>query len=203
VPPNLKADKAGSRLLPPVALRSGILLLVLPFDLQYLQKPSSSISSSSSHQVRRLDLAICFAMLEQVLLRARHGEAQLPHILLIGSSARDRAAVSGTICNKLRLAAIEITCSQLRTCDHLAAQLIVSNSRVFFMDWIERLSCKLGETLRLALKENYVPIVIEEWGILRNAEAELRPFTMIAGVETEAQLPERFVSEFPVKLYLF
>jgi Holliday junction resolvasome RuvABC ATP-dependent DNA helicase subunit len=141
-------------------------------------------------------------MLEQALLRAQHGEAHLPHVLLIGGSARNRAAVCGAICKQLALELNEIPFGQMRTCDHLAAQLIVSNSRVFFMDWIEMLSCKLRETLRLALKENYVPIVIE-WGILRNAEVELRPFTMIAGVETEAQLPERFVSEFPVKLYLF
>ena len=78
-----------------------------------------------------------------------------------------------------------------------------SSENIFFMDCIEKLPLKLQKILSVAMKEHYVPIVIEEWGILRDAEVDLHPFTMIAGLEDEILLPSRLTFGFPVRLHLF
>jgi Holliday junction resolvasome RuvABC ATP-dependent DNA helicase subunit len=84
----------------------------------------------------------------------------------------------------------------------MAAHLIGLDRGILFLDEIDKLELGAGEILHCAIIEGYVPIVLEEWGTVRDKEIELSPFTVIAASSHVELVAERVGKLFANELYL-
>ena len=142
-------------------------------------------------------------MLEKHLRLTQKIGLRLPHLLLVGGSAEDRAALAINL-SRLVGATCCMVCSNeiARPCD-MAAHLIELDQNILFLNEIDKLKPGPQEMLHHAISEGFVPIILEEWGKLRNKDIELTPFTTIAGVASEDLVTETLAGLFQQKLYLF
>lgn len=84
----------------------------------------------------------------------------------------------------------------------MAANLIQLDRSIVFINAVEKLKLNVKEMLCSAMRESYVPITIEEWGVVRDKEIELRPFTVIASTSREDAVIGPLNDQFAIRVYL-
>jgi Holliday junction DNA helicase RuvB len=141
-------------------------------------------------------------VLEQYLMRAQKSGNPLPHLLLIGGLGESSLAVATTLARHLWVSLRRISINQVtRPCD-MAANLIQLDRSIVFINAVEKLKLNVKEMLCSAMRESYVPITIEEWGVVRDKEIELRPFTVIASTSREDAVIGPLNDQFAIRVYL-
>jgi hypothetical protein len=85
------------------------------------------------------------------------------------------------------------------------AQSLVGLGRngIIFLERLEACNVYAVGVLRCALgNESFVPITIDEWGVVRDEEVELEPFTMIAWSSYPEGIPTDLLQHFEIQLDL-
>jgi Holliday junction resolvasome RuvABC ATP-dependent DNA helicase subunit len=141
-------------------------------------------------------------LLEIYLGSAKRG-GHLPHILLIGGSRENSAAVANLIARQLNLSFQEISSERAVKLGQLAATFIgMERAGILFVSDLDNFTQGAEKTLRNAMEESYVPIKIEEWGVIRDEEIQLLSFTVIGSISNNPKVVTSWNKRFPIQLYL-
>lgn len=142
-------------------------------------------------------------VLQRYLAQSIKSGQPLPHLLLVGGSAADGLTVATTLARQLKVTLKTISSETAGRPGRLSESLISLKRRgILFVSNIENLSAMSEEILRSAIEQSYVAIKIEEWGVVRDKEVGLIPFTVIASTPRESAVSGVLNKYFTIRLHL-
>ena len=141
-------------------------------------------------------------MLEKLISNATASGEPLPHVLLLGGEPQTRMAVATFLAHQCRADFRIASDISRKTSAGMASQFIGLKHGILFLDALEKLTAEVEDVLRSALINGNVLIKIEEWGVVRQQEIELSPFTLVATTSHERIISPDLLQLFQIQLHV-